>query len=60
MDDETRKTVIVAYQKRKQEELRHGFIQEQVSIGLVPMIQGLLFGKYLRDEIDAYPPFLWK
>lgn len=60
MDDETRKTVIVAYQKRKQEELRHVFMQEQMSIGLVPMIQGLLFGKYLRDEIDAYPPFLWK
>ena len=60
MDDETRKAVILAYQKRKQEELQHAFIQEKVSIGLIPMVQGLLFGRYIRNEIDAYPPFLWK
>jgi CRISPR-associated protein Cas1 len=60
MDDETRKTVIVAYQNRKQEEISHGFTQERVSIGLIPMVQALLFGKMIRNEIDAYPPFLWK
>lgn len=60
MDDDTRKAVLLAYQKRKQEELQHGFTQEKVSIGLIPMVQGLLFGKYIRNEIDTYPPFLWK
>ncbi len=60
MDDDTRKVVLLAYQKRKQEELQHGFTQEKVSIGLIPVVQALLFGKYIRDELDAYPPFLWK
>jgi CRISPR-associated protein Cas1 len=60
MDEETRKTVIVAYQKRKQDEILHGFTQERVSIGLIPMVQALLLGKLIRNEIDAYPPFLWK
>ena len=60
MDDDTRKTVLVAYQERKQEEIYHPFIEEKVTIGILFHIQALLFARYLRGDIDGYPPFLWK
>ncbi len=60
MDDETRKEVLVAYQKRKQEEIQHPFLNERIAIGLLPHAQALLLARYLRGDIDAYPPYLWK
>jgi len=60
MDDDTRKTVLTAYQKRKREEITHPFLGEKVEIGLLPYIQSQLLARYLRNELDAYPPFFWK
>lgn len=60
MDDDTRKTVLVAYQKRKQEEILHPFLNEKVTVGLLFHIQALLMARYLRGDMDNYPPFLWK
>ncbi len=60
MDDETRKTVLVTYQKRKQDEVMHPFLEEKVSIGLLFHIQALLMTRYLRGDLDGYPPFFWK
>ncbi len=60
MDDKTRKEVLVAYQKRKQEELQHPFIDEKVALGLLPYIQALLLSRYLRGDLDGYPPYFWK
>jgi CRISP-associated protein Cas1 len=60
MTDETRKTVLVSYQERKQEEIYHPFIEEKVTIGILFHIQALLLARYLRGDLDGYPPFLWK
>ena len=60
MDDETRKTVLVAYQKRKQDEILHPFLEERVSIGLLFHMQALLMARCLRGDLDGYPPFIWK
>lgn len=60
MDDETRKIVLTAWQKRKQEELTHPFLNEKVEIGLLPYVQALLLARYLRGDLDGYPPFFWK
>jgi CRISPR-associated protein Cas1 len=60
MDDETRKTVLVAYQKRKQDEIMHPFLEEKVSIGILFYIQALLMARYLRGDLDGYPAFIWK
>jgi CRISPR-associated protein Cas1 len=60
MDDETRKEVLVAYQNRKQEEIMHPFIDEKVTIGLLFHVQALLMARYLRGDIDGYPPFIWR
>ncbi len=60
MDDATRKEVLVAYQTRKQETIRHPFIDEDIHLGLLPHIQALLMARHLRGDLDGYPPFLWK
>ena len=58
MDDATRKTVLVEYQKRKQEEIKHPYLGEDVAIGLLPHIQAMLLSRYLRGELDNYPAFI--
>jgi CRISP-associated protein Cas1 len=60
MDDATRKEVLVAYQKRKQEEIMHPFLQERVSFGLTPHVQSMLLARFVRSDLDGYPSFLWK
>ncbi len=60
MNDDTRKTVLVAYQRRKQEEIRHPFLEESIAIGLLPYVQALLLARHLRGDLDGYPPFLLK
>ncbi len=60
MDDETRKTVLTAYQKRKQEEIRHPYLEESMPLGLVFSAQALLLARHLRGDLDAYPAFIWK
>lgn len=60
MDDETRKTVLVAYQKRKQEEIAHPYLNETVQVGMLFYIQALLLARHLRGDIDGYPVFIWK
>jgi CRISPR-associated protein Cas1 len=60
MDDVTRKAVLVAYQKRKRDEIEHPFLKEKIHVGLVPYAQAQLLGRYLRGELDAYPPFISK
>lgn len=60
MNDDTRKTVLIAYQKRKQEEIRHPFLEETFSLGLLLHAQALLLARHLRGDLDAYPPFLWR
>lgn len=58
MDDDTRKTVLVAYQKRKQEEITHPYLGEKIKVGLIPFCQSLLMSRFMRGDIDGYPPFI--
>lgn len=60
MNDATRKAVLVAYQKRKDEEVLHPFLKEKVTVGLLPHVQARLLARWLRGELDGYPPFFWK
>ncbi|HBL28559.1 MAG TPA: subtype I-C CRISPR-associated endonuclease Cas1 [Acidobacteria bacterium] len=60
MSAEGRKTVLVAYQKRKQEEIVHPFLGEKVAVGLLPHLQATLLARHLRGDLDGYPPFFWK
>ena len=60
MQEDARKAVLVAWQERKQMELRHPFLGETITMGLVPHIQAQLLSRHLRGDIDGYPPFIWK
>jgi len=60
MSDETRKTVLAAWQKRKQETIVHPFLQEKVEVGLLPYAQALLLARCIRGDLDGYPPFIWR
>jgi CRISP-associated protein Cas1 len=59
MDDETRKEVLSAWQKRKQEEILHPYLKERIPFGLIPHVQASLLARHLRGDLDAYPPFFW-
>jgi CRISP-associated protein Cas1 len=60
MDDATRKTVLVAYQERKQEVMMHPFLGEKTTTGLLLHLQARLLARYLRGDLDTYPAFIWK
>lgn len=60
LSDDARKQVLVAYQKRKQEEIEHPFLEEKTQWGLLFHIQALLLARHIRGDLDGYPPFLWR
>lgn len=60
LTDDGRKSILVAWQDRKKRELRHPFLQEAIPMGLVAHLQAQLFSRYLRGDLDGYPPFIWK
>lgn len=60
LSDKARKTVLIAYQERKQETVTHPFLEEKMSVGLLVHIQARLLARHLRNDLDAYPAFIWK
>ena len=60
MDDIMRKAVLQKWQDAKNEVVMHPFLKEKVKVGLLPYIQAMLLARYLRGDIDAYPPFFKK
>lgn len=60
MTDDGRRKFLKHWQERKQETITHPFLEEKLPWGLVPYVQALLLARYLRGDLDAYPPFLWK
>lgn len=60
LTDAARKTVLLAWQERKQRELRHPFLGETLTMGMVAHIQARLLSRHLRGDLDGYPAFVWK
>lgn len=60
LTDAGRRTFIKNWQEKKKETLTHPFLDEKLPWGMIPYIQALLLARYLRGDLDAYPPFLWK
>ncbi len=60
MNAEGKKLFLSSWQKRKHEMIHHPFLEEKLEWGLVPYAQALLLARYLRSDLDEYPPFLWK
>lgn len=60
MTESSRKEIITAWQKRKQETIVHPFLNEEIQAGLLPYVQALLFARFLRGDLDNYPVFIMK
>ena len=60
MTDQGRKVFLSAWQSRKQETIKHPYLDEKIEWGMAPYAQSLLLARYLRGDIDEYPPFFWK
>lgn len=60
LTDEARKKVIAEWQNRKKDVMTHPFLKEKVEWGIVPYVQAMLLVRYLRGDLDGYPPLLWK
>lgn len=60
LSDDSRKALLIAYQERKQVEIMHPYLQEQVPIGLLPHCQAMLLARHIRGDTEFYPPYLVK
>ena len=60
MDDDTRKTLLTEYQNRKQVEIEHPFLKEKIPFGMLLFAQAQLLSRYLRGDLEEYPPFIWR
>lgn len=60
LTDSGRKNFLGAWQKRKLEQIKHPFLNEKVEWGMLPYVQALLMSRYIRADLDCYPPFMWK
>ena len=60
LNEKGRRTVLAAWQKRKEEAILHPFLEEKIPVGLIPYAQAMLFARVLRGDLDRYPPFVWR
>ena len=58
--EDGRRAFLKSWQEKKKETITHPYLNEKIPWGLVPYLQALLLARYLRGDLDAYPPFLWK
>ncbi|MBL8397306.1 MAG: type I-C CRISPR-associated endonuclease Cas1 [Candidatus Accumulibacter sp.] len=58
LEGDARKTVLVAYQERKQESLSHPLLAESLPFGLLPHVQARLMARTLRGDTGEYIPYL--
>lgn len=60
LQDDARRAFLKHWQEKKRETITHPYLGEKLPWGLVPFLQALLLARYLRGDLDEYPPFLWK
>ena len=58
--DQARKKLLTEWQNKKKEVITHPFLEDKVEWGMVPYVQAMLLARYLRGDLDGYPPFFWK
>jgi CRISP-associated protein Cas1 len=57
---EARKSVVIAFQERKRDEINHPLLAQTVPLGLIPLVQARLLARSLREEGAPYIPFIAK
>lgn len=59
-NEDGRKLFLKFWQEKKQEPITHPFLKEKIEWGMAPYVQAMLLARYLRGDLDQYPPFFWK
>lgn len=57
LTDRARRDFLAAWQSRKREEVEHLLLARSAAWALIPHLQARLLARWLRDDLDAYPPF---
>lgn len=60
MTDETKKIILTQWQNKRKEKINHPFLEKKMEWGLAPYAQALILARTIRNDLDAYPPFMWK
>lgn len=60
LSDKARKNLLIEWQNKKKEVITHPYLGEKVEWGMIPYAQAMLLARYLRGDLDEYPPFFWK
>lgn len=60
LNDAGRRLFLQHWQEKKRDEITHPFLREKIPWGLVPHVQALLLARFIRGDLDGYPPFMWK
>jgi CRISPR-associated protein Cas1 len=60
MSVETRRSLVSAWQERKQEPVTHGLLGQSTRVGLLPHIQAKILARAIRGEIESYVPCVLK
>ncbi|HUB16100.1 MAG TPA: type I-C CRISPR-associated endonuclease Cas1c [Acetobacteraceae bacterium] len=58
MTEAGRRTILTAYQKRKQDEVTHPLLAEQMPLGLAPLIQARVLARAVRGDLARYTAFV--
>lgn len=60
MNEAVRKTVIGAYQKKKETVMNHPYVEKKMHLAILFQTQARLLARHLRGDIDGYPVYIWK
>jgi len=58
ISESARKTIVSAWQSRKQDEVKHELLQQRMPIGLLPQVQARLLARHIRGEDEIYAAYL--
>lgn len=58
LTDDARRKFLQLWQEAKTEKIIHPYLKEKMEWGLVPHAQALLLARYLRGDLNGYPPIL--
>ena len=60
MKDDAKKTLIAAYQKKKEVVVNHPYVEKKMHLAILFHTQARLLARFIRGDIDGYPVFIWK
>ena len=60
LNEDGRKKLLSRWQEKKRTDMVHPYLKQKIPFGLLPYVQANLLAKYVRGDLEIYPPFLLK